>query len=64
MFNTAKQEPGETADKNVNRLRKLIKNGKYADLTDPMVQWLRLPTANPEFLGKVWFFPLKNFEFF
>jgi hypothetical protein len=37
-------------------------------LTDPMVQWLRLPTANPEVMGlnleKIWFFQLKNFKFF
>jgi hypothetical protein len=38
MFNTAKQEPGETADEYVNRLRKLIKNCKYADLADEFLR--------------------------
>jgi hypothetical protein len=34
MFNTPKQEPDETADEYVIRLRKIIKNCKYADLAD------------------------------
>jgi hypothetical protein len=38
MFNSARQEEGESADDYVNRLRKLIKNCKYGELSDEFLR--------------------------